>query len=439
VKHTKQRKLRSKEIVNKSNTQAPVELAAERAFLGSVLLEPDVLAWAEVDRKCFYDPRHRSVYEAMVAAQSAGAIDLVTIESCLASAGKLEAVGGVPFLSELVLATPTADNAAHYVGLMREARMGRALLVLGADVRERIERGDDPEETLAHLMRSGAAVDSVRDDRTFILGRSVVAQMRLIQEGVDSGAGPTNMLKSGIAALDQMMGGIPTGIPSLLGARPSVGKSAVALALARNVGESSGVVIFTYEDPQATWIQRTLAEVSGIPITLIRSYDLNRGQINDLYRATEKLKSTKSVAIVHAHGFTVPQLIRKARALRNKMGAKLFVIDYMQLIPNPDPRQFRKKADAVAENLRLLAEFAGQDDVAVLVLWQLTREFSKRGDAPRDYDFCDSTAAEQFAKFILAIWEPPGDDELEMIVVKNNNGPIGKFRLPFDRPIARVG
>jgi replicative DNA helicase len=219
--------------------------------------------------------------------------------------------------------------------------------------------------------------------------------------------------------------------------------------MARNIaGDGTPVAIFTYEDRWETWSQRVIAELAGVSVTRVQSRQrLTPDEENRLASARdslERLESLDNVFIVHAPGWRVEKLLRRARALLVMHGVRMFAVDYMQKMPNPDPRQFPKRDQAVRENLRQLDAFAGEENVAVPVLWQLTREYghrAKKGEQPTREDFGDSAAAEQYGKLMLALWEPPADveDRLEVVIVKHNQGEEGSFMLPFDRPYMRIG
>lgn len=415
--------------------------AAEEALLGAAIVDNEVLSWADLDRALFCDPRNRAMYDAMVAIAGDGMpIDVVTLENALQRLGTLESVGGVPRISELALATPDSRRAKAYATQLEELRVGRDLALLASQALRDLER-EEPGEVLSDLMRKASALDRAKAETTFVLGDAVRAEWRRMNDDLASGSSPAAMMRTGLAGLDEVVGGLPIGIPSLLGAPPSTGKSALALSIARFAGEhDQGAAVFTYEDREYTWAQRVLAEASGVPASDIRRRQLDRESLRAVNEAAERMRSIRNVVIEHAHGVKAYRTIRRARALRRRFGMRLFIVDFMQLIPNPDSRQFKTRADAVGENLRLWADFAGEDDVAVLMLWQLTRDFEKSKAPPHRTDFADSSAAERYGKFNLAIWEPPdAGDDIELVIVKNNNGALGKWRLPFNRPVMRIG
>ena len=414
---------------------------AEEALLGSILIDNDVLAWVDVTPRSFFDPRNRVVFAAMQALAADGmAIDEVTIAMALTRAGKLEAIGGEPRISHLALGSFLTSSAASYATQLERARVGRDLLVLCDETKGRLNEGE-PLEVLTDLVRDASAIDRAKDTTTFVLGEVIANECKQVFSDLENDKDPSGMIKTGLERFDETIGGLPVGVPTLIGAPPATGKSALTLKLALfQDAHGDGAAIFTYEDRVTTWAQRTLAQASGVSASDIRRRRLGRTTLGHVGEAAEQMRATRNVIIEHAHGRKTQQMIRRARALRRQYGMRFFAIDFMQLIPNPDPMQFRKRDQAVAENLRLWADFAGEENVCVVMLWQLTRDFEKRGTAPVRTDFADSAGAERYGKLILALWEPANaGGDLEMVVVKNNNGGVATFDLAFDRPLMRIG
>ncbi len=419
--------------------------AAEKSFLGACFLDPDVIKWADVNARCFNNPRWAKFFHALKAVDARGlAIDETTVELELQRQGSLEPVGGVPAIAELAMAVPTAQNVQSYIDLLHDRRVARAVWLLSGELRDRAER-DEGDEALAWLVRRASEIDSGGDDSTKTLRQAVVEELRQIIEDIEN-EDRADQIPTGFIELDYHVGGIPIGQPALLGANAGVGKSATALAIARHCALHRGAaVIFTYEDRHRSWAQRVLAAIARVSAEKIRSRRLSREELGRLMEAETYLRSIPdNVYIVHAHGWRADRVVRKARAMKVTTGAELFVVDYIQRMPNPDPRQHRKREHAIRASLEQLSDFCGNDDVALLVLWQLTREYGKRmlkGEPPTYFDFADSSAAEQYGKFIMALWEPPdaGGSEIELRMVKNSQGSKGEFRLSFERQFLQVG
>jgi replicative DNA helicase len=425
--------------------------SAEQSVIGAVFFSPDVLASVELSPAQFYDPRNKAVWAAMRSLEARRVEpDLVTVEHELARAGRLEAIGGSPYLGELVVAVPTAQNVGHYEAIVRDRWMCREVLLRCAEAQAMAARGgEEGEELLAFAVRRLSELETGRHEDTMSLRAAARQEFRVREDEIASGK-PSSVLATGFRLLDKGTGGgLPVGKPTLIGALPATGKSAFLLAMGRNVaGDGTPVAIFTYEDRWETWSQRVIAELAGVSVTRVQSRQrLTPDEENRLASARdslERLESLDNVFIVHAHGWRVEKLLRRARALLVMHGVRMFAVDYMQKMPNPDPRQFPKRDQAVRENLRQLDAFAGEENVAVPVLWQLTREYggrAKKGEQPTREDFGDSAAAEQYGKLMLALWEPPADveDRLEVVIVKHNQGEEGSFMLPFDRPYMRIG
>jgi replicative DNA helicase len=444
----------------------PNDPNAERAVLCAAFVRPDILGWLEVGEACFFDPRHRAVWSAMAGLHRDGiVVDDLTVTAALERVGKLEAVGGEPFLGEILTAGGTAENVEHYADILHERRVRRELVLLTAELRQRAYQGhEEGEELLSDLLRKAGEIDTGRSHEDPTMGAAVAAEYRDALDH-DDGHGRHVGVPTGIDRLDRATRGIPVGIPSVLAARPSVGKSSVALAIADHASAAGhGVHVLTWEDRRSGWAQRMLGRHSGVDIASIRARELDRFQLAELGEATNRLAGRDNLAIDHAHGWTAMRAVRRARAMRRRIGTALVVVDYLQLVA-ADRRgggRRQRRDQEIEDAMHAFAELAYQDNLAVLVLSQLNRDIerSEKPRRPRLSDLRESGAIEQEGKLIMALWVPPvppereidhapqvggGDldagctEHLRLEVLKNHQG-LGRacVDLQFDKARCRI-
>lgn len=418
-------------------------LDAEQAVLGGCLLDPEILGWLELDADAFFDPRSRAIWDAMQALVEARVgVDFVTLSAKLREQGKYDAVGGEAYLCQVELRCPATDNVEHYAHVLTEHLVNRRVLRIAGAVPSLIRDGEVGGELLgtlqAQLLQAEPSARETAWDITSLVRREyeqILAdwEKRAKTGHVDVGV-PT-----GIRALDNDTGGLIVGAPTILGARPGKGKSTLCLNLANNAAQQGmGVHVFTYEDRERTFAQRQLAYGAGVDVSRIRTRDLDRHEINLLRHTAETLHHSRPrITLELAHGMSVQAIARRVRGRRRELKTKLVIVDYLQLIPAPDRRM--KRVEFVEENMHALTELAGTEDLAVLVVSQLSRECEKENRRPRMSDFRDSGAIEQDGKLILALHNPGGRDALEILVIKNHQGPGETvIEVEYDRARGRI-
>lgn len=419
-------------------TEIPWSDSAERSVVGAVILRPEALAWLDVEPADFYSPPNRKIWEACAALHGRGEpVDPVTLEAELTRAGTLEAVGGLGRLADACEYVPTAANVEAYAAELRRLRISRDVLLAAASVRQHVAEGTHGEALLDLAMRSLSAISAPQRTEGVTATDAMRTEYRQIVEDLDRDQPPG--VQTGIGVLDRAIGGFPLGIPTVIGARPSIGKTSLTLSIAANAAASDvGVHVFTWEDRIPGFAQRLLAAMSGVPVSRIRARDLERDELSRLAAAADMRRDR--LVLEHAHGRTVPQVVRSVRATRRQIGTELVMLDYLQLIPAPARGLSRR--ERVAQNAELLAEFAGTDNVAVVINSQLNRESEKEGRRPRLSDLRDAGEIEQVGKLILALHDPEGDgpneDDLEIHVLKNHQGPRARCTVSFDRARCRI-
>lgn len=384
----------------------PHNLDAEASILGGILLRNAVLV--ELDQlevEDFYDHKHKVVFEAMRRLQAHDRpIDIVTLEVEIAKGGKLEAIGGIAFLGELTLRVPTADNVVAYTATVRDHAMLRRLALAAGELIERIYTGaDDAQELLGDAMQMLAQLDRARPDDASPIGDLALRRMReleLLAAARARGELAITGVPTGIKGLDKRLGGWQFGIVNLLAARPAMGKTATALA-STDAATAAGYAthVFALEDGWRALTDRCLSRESGISAERLRQGDVRPENVRDLSNAITKLVLRTNWLVDDRAGLSATEIVRSVRRHRSRLGTRLVVVDYVQLVRRTPGLS---ENEALDEIITTFATAAKADDLAYLVLSQLNRKVEERIDKrPQMADLRGSGALEERPKIIV--------------------------------------
>ena len=422
--------------------QPPRSLEAEQGLIGSVLIDHTAYdAASDVGADDFSSPVNRAVWRSVVELVRRGdALDIVSLGDELARRGDIEQVGGYSSLSGFVTATPTSANVKQYAEMVRTKATLRRLISAAGRVAEIAY--EDPADSDAALDQAEAEIYKVA--RT--LKKSDFATMRaLIGDAVSKldwtryNRGSADGIKSGIDILDEMTGGWQRSDLTILAARPSVGKTSLALNIAQHAAlvEGKRVAVFSLEMSKDQLATRLMAGASGVDIFRIR-----RGEIEgfDLARIAASVYQLEKASIfIDDSPVASPVDLRsKARRLSSEGGIDLIIVDYLQLMM---PTKQTKDGNRVVETSdisRGLKAMARELNVPVIALSQLSRASEHReGGQPRLADLRDSGAIEQDADLVMLLWRPNGQEHgqaterIKLSLAKHRNGPTGEIDLTF--------
>lgn len=419
---------------------------AEQCVLGSILLRGHVLdGVADLQRADFFNPRHAAIWSACVALEARGEpVDVITLEGELGD--RVAAIGGLVYLAELALKVPTAENVVYYGDLVRKHALTRRILhvltnaLLDAktgrlEANELLASAESKLATLATGQRS-----TTRCMREMV--KSLLAEIEDAYEARQRGEFVVRGVPTGIEKWDDM-GGIHRGIVSVLAGRPSMGKTAVAQAVTQAAVEKGyGVHVFSLEDPWQSYVSRAMARDSRVALTRIRGARLERGDMTRLTGAMGRLCQWKRFGYDDI-GTTAGRVVSAVRRERDKLETSLVVVDYLQRMRKPDPRMSTQ--EGLEANITTFAEAAIADDMAYLVLSQLSRKTEGRSDKrPEMEDMRGAGEIEERAKTMIAAYRPGfyddehADDEIELLVIKNNDGPRGIIKCRWDGECTRI-
>jgi replicative DNA helicase len=421
----------------------PHNLEAEASLLGAMLLSRDAVATAfeSVVPEHFYRPLHRQVYESMFDLyRRSEPVDAITAAEELRRRGELDAVGGLSFLAELAGAVPATINAAHYARIVREAFLLRSLISAGQQIAEMaFSVADDVPSTID---RAETLIYEVAKGRSDMKFASISELMKKAYEAIErryDNKAPVIGLASGFDALDRLTSGFQPGNLVIVAARPSMGKSALALNMAANAALRSdvGVAIFSLEMSAEEVAERLLCAEANVDSKRVRSGFLQDSDWPRITRAAGKLEAAP-IFVDESPFVSVMEMRAKCRRVASRNPLGLIVVDYVQLMEPRESRQ-ENRATAVAEISRGLKVLARELEVPVVACAQLNRSPEARNDKrPLLGDLRESGSLEQDADIVMFIYrdsyynpDSPDKGLAEILVAKNRNGPTGNLQLSF--------
>ena len=425
----------------------PQSLESERALLGALLLKPDAIHDVSdlVRADSFYAEKHRLIFGAMrELADRSEPIDLLTLSERLANQGLLERAGERSYLAELAAAAPAPGNFSHYADLVSRKHLMRSLIDASYEISE--SAFDEAREAMEVLDEAEKKIYAIGDNsaahKFTAIGEKVHETWDRI-EALSKREDGIRGVPSGFPALDNLLSGFHPSDLVILAARPSVGKTSLALDIARNAAIRHGVPvgIFSLEMSMEQLIDRMLAAES-----FVNSWKLRTGAVRDeadfgrIRDALEEI-SKAPIYIDDKPGNNILAMRAVARRLKRERGIGLIIVDYLQLMMPASGRNSDSMVQQVTEISRSLKSLARELEVPVIALSQLSRAVEQRGGKPRLSDLRDSGSIEQDADVVMFIHRDDkrhGGEEsdrpgvAEILVEKHRNGPTGKVELFFD-------
>ncbi|MEY8772769.1 SPI-7-type island replicative DNA helicase [Erwinia sp. ACCC 02193] len=426
----------------------PFSAEAEQCVLGALMLDND--RWDEVNlllqEDDFFLAVHRIIYKAMsLLSASSQPLDLITLTEKLESSGDIKRCGGFAYLAELSKNTPSAANVMGYAAVMVEKSRLRALLVVSnaivADVHRHrlsaLEVAQHAENALFKLSERGSSQHAQEIEVTEALG--------LLLSKLEVSTASDNFITgtpTGMEALDYMSCGLQPGDLILLAARPSMGKTSMALSwcIGALLGRpQKSVFIFSIEMPTEQLMMRLLSMRSRVELSRLRSGDLGDLEWDLISKGAHELTEWRNRLIIDDNSAQTPATLRtRARRYIRKYGQpSLIMVDYLQLVRCPGMENRTQEIAEISRSLKALGKELG---CPVLALSQLNRQVEQRADKrPNNGDLRDSGALEQDADLISFIYRDevynadtnyPG--QAEIIISKQRQGPTGTLKVQFD-------
>ncbi len=432
--------------MNSSPTRVPPQsLESERALLGALLLKPDAIhdVGDLIRPESFYAERHRIIFEAMLELSGRGEpIDQLTLGERLAAKGLLERAGTKSYLAELITATPSPGNFAHYADLVSRKHIMRSLIDATYTITESCyDESRDTVELLDEAEKAIYAIGNASASHKFVaVADKAIETMERI-ESMSKREGGIRGVPTGYPDLDNLLSGFHPSDLIILAARPSIGKTSFALDIARNaaVRHNVPVGIFSLEMSSEQIIDRMLSAESYVNSWKIRTGAVHEESDFDKIRDALDNLSKAPIYIDDKPGNNILAMRAVARRLKRERGIGMIVVDYLQLMAPTNTKNSDSMVQQVTEISRSLKGLARELEVPVLALSQLSRAVEQRGGKPRLSDLRDSGSIEQDADVVMFIHRDdkrnPESDKpnvAEILVEKHRNGPTGSVELYFD-------
>lgn len=424
----------------------PQALEAEMALLGSVMLRPDVIneVLDFIRTDSFYAEKHRLIYGAMMELFSkSNPIDLLSLSSNLRDKGMLEQVGGAGYLTELVNTVPSAANAKHYAEIVQKKSIMRNLIMCSEDLSR---LGYDESGELDFILDS--AEKRVFEVTNFTTAHRFVQLNETLPEAwerldrLHKSKDAMRGVPTGFKELDDKLSGFQKSDLIILAARPSMGKTSLALDFARMsaINHGTPVGIFSLEMSSQQLVDRMLAAESRVDSWKLRT---GKGIVEndfDAMRAAIDRLSKAPIFIDDQPGSNILKMRSVARRLKSEKGLGMLIVDYLQLMTPTQSKNNDNVVQQVTEISRSLKQLARELEVPVIALSQLSRAVEQRGGKPRLSDLRDSGSIEQDADVVMFIHredkmlreESTKPNIAEIMIEKHRNGATGTVELYFD-------
>ncbi len=425
----------------------PQNLEAEQSVLGALLIDKMTIANVAdiVTADDFYKPAHEKIYNCIIDLyQKNQPIDLLSLTSLLTERNELKDIGGSSYLAELVNGVPTAAHAAHYANIVKEKKVLRDLISASAQITEgAYDFSGETAEFLDEIEKRVLQISQKSLTRKFshIKDELQAAYERI--EKLHQGDGRLRGITTGFPTLDNLTSGLQASDFIVLGARPSLGKTSLALDVARHAAKSGVPVgVFSLEMAKEQVIDRLISAESDVPLWKLRTgkitddidFQMIQESLDRLSRAPIFIDDTASPNIL--------QMRSMARRMQVEHGLGLIIVDYLQLI-SPTRSGSDNLVQQITEISRGLKTLARELNVPIVALSQLSRTVEHREvKLPKLSDLRDSGSIEQDADLVLLLYRkdrdvtnlPPEEQNVaEIIIAKHRNGPLGTVKLRFDQ------
>ena len=439
----------------------PHSLECEQGVLGCALLDPNqciaecITKLKDNGKEAFYDLRHQTIFETLVTMfNERQAIDLITLQQRLKDQQLLEQVGGIPYLSQLQDAVPSVANLSYYLDHVREKYLLRRMIQTCTGVVGRIyDYEGDVDALLDEVETSVLRVNESRAQAEISTVKVLVNRALVTIENFFNRKGELSGMATGFTDLDKMTDGLHGGEMIVIAARPSMGKTSLAMNIAEHIALElkQPVGVFSLEMSSESLILRMLCSLARVNMRSIRDGFMSESDFPKLMSASGRLASAP-LYIDDTAGLSIVELRARARRMHQQHGIKLFVIDYLQLLNSTARRSQDNRQQEIADISSGVKALAKELKVPVIVLSQLNRELEKdKNRKPRMSDLRESGSIEQDADLIGLLYKPSaGDDEdgaaavessegvaVNMLIAKQRNGPTGDVNLTFLKSYTR--
>jgi replicative DNA helicase len=423
----------------------PQSLESEMALLGALMIRPDAMMEATevLTPEAFYSEKHRIIYRSMLALFSKNEpIDIESVRVKLADEESLDSIGGIAYLADLVSEVPAASNAKHYAEQVQKKYMLRSLIDAGEFIAELgFDESGEIDETLDKAEKKIYEVTEAPSLSKFASLKDTLAKAWENFERLQANKGELRGVRTGFKDLDNMLAGFQKSDLIILAARPSMGKTALALDIARQsaIQYKTSIGIFSLEMSAQQLVDRMVAAEAGVNSWNMRTGNIKSDEDFTRIRDAYDRLSQAPIYIDDQPGNNILKMRSVARRLKREHGLDMIIVDYLQLLAPVNSKANDNLVQQTTEISRSLKNLARELDVPVIALSQLSRAVEQRRGKPRLSDLRDSGSIEQDADVVMFIHR---DDKMnensdrpniaEILIEKHRNGPVGQIELYFD-------
>ena len=431
-----------------SQKSIPYSIEAEESLLGNILLYPTAMQEtieAGIVSDDFYLDKHKRIFNIMSSMyDNKEKVDTVSLSSKLKDFDYFDKVGGLEYLMKLADSTISNVNTKEYIRIIKNKSLSRKIIKAGEEIaNDGYDGKTGIDEVLETAEKKILDITRSRTDSDFKVGSVVFDEAIKKIEAIEASGSAITGVRTRFSALDSMTAGLQKGDLILLAARPSMGKTALALNMAINSAmvNQGACAIFSLEMPAEQLAMRMFSAKAKVEGQKLRKGQLSEDDWRSINEASQELKHQKFF-IDDTPGIKVSDMYAKCRKLKNDHGLYLVVIDYIQLIQATGKSESRQQE--VSEISRRLKAMARELEVPVIALSQLSRSVESRQDKrPMLSDLRESGALEQDADIVMFLYreeyynreEEKSDEreDVELIISKHRNGPTGMVKLAFEK------
>ncbi|MBZ9637374.1 replicative DNA helicase [Clostridium sp. FP1] len=419
----------------------PYNLEAEQSVIGSMLIDKTAISRVVeiLNGDDFYRDSHKVIFNAIFDLyQKDTPIDMITLLEHLRSSEKLEASGGITYITEISNSIPSTANLSSYIKIVDDKSTLRKLIRASTEIMENCYNKQDDVEAVMDLAEQKVFNIAERKNSSDFEPMNTVLERGFLEiERIFNNKGETTGIPSGFPELDEKTAGFQKGDMILIAARPSMGKTTFALNLAEYAAlrEGKNVAIFSLEMSKEQLAYKLLCSEANVDMSKLRHGNLEDKDWENIAKASGPLAAAK-IFIDDTAGTSVMDMRSKCRKLKMEHGIDMIVIDYLQLMSGSNPESRQQEVSEISRSIKALAK---EMQCPVIALSQLSRAPEQRADhRPMLSDLRESGSIEQDADIVMFLYrdeyydkETEDKNVAECIIAKQRNGPVGTVRLAW--------
>jgi replicative DNA helicase len=427
----------------------PYNLEAEQSVIGSMLIDKTAISRVVEVLKGddFYRDSHKVIFNAIFDLyQKDTPIDMITLLEHLRSAEKLEASGGITYISEISNSIPSTANLSSYIKIVDDKSVLRKLIRASTEIMENCYNKQDDVEAVMDIAQQRVFNIAERKNSSDFEPMNTVLERGFLEiERIFNNKGETTGVSSGFPELDDMTSGFQKGDMILIAARPSMGKTTFVLNLAQYAALRGGksVAVFSLEMSKEQLAYKLLCAEANVDMTKLRNGSLEDKDWENIAKASGPLAAAK-IYIDDTAGTSVMDMRSKCRKLKMEHGIDMIVIDYLQLMSGSNPENRQQEVSEISRSIKALAK---EMQCPVIALSQLSRAPEQRADhRPMLSDLRESGSIEQDADLVMFLYrdeyynkETEDKNVAECIIAKQRNGPVGTVKLAWIGQFSKFG